>query len=190
MLEYEEEGYSGYKFGRIAGQLAWKPKARKVIFSGGPGYTFDRIGLKKMHDFMPKCNPNGFTYSEDGEISTCVRNLRLEWSDNRDKCTGQQRSLGESPDWTYNLKPGNVSYLQHQVSHWANLDHPTRKGVKVGVMTGLDAASNHSVAFHRLRYLSWMSRHHALVYRACDASTPLGNLTDIGADGSITAGGA
>jgi hypothetical protein len=187
MLEYEAEGYSGDKLGRIAGQIRIKPKAGNMIFIGGPGYTFDRIGLEKIHDFMPKCNPNGLTHEEDQEITKCVRNLNLEWSDNRDKCTGQQRSLGEYPDKTY-LMPGD--YLQYILSHWANLDHPTRKGVKVGVMTGLDGASNHSVAFHELRYMAWMSRHHALIYRACDASTPLGNLTDLGADGSITAGGA
>jgi len=91
---------------------------------------------------------------------------------------------------TYSEAPGKGTYLSQQWSFWANLDHPTIKGVKVGVKQGLDAASNHTVAFHRLRYLAWMARHHALIYRACDASTPLGNLTDIGVDGSITAGGA
>eukprot|EP00986_Skeletonema_menzelii_P020781 scaffold32299_cov171-Skeletonema_menzelii.AAC.3 len=71
MLEYEREGYSGNKEGRIFGrQIAIKPRAGNVIFSGGPGYTLDRIGLKKLHDFMPKCNPNKVTSSEDGEITS------------------------------------------------------------------------------------------------------------------------
>eukprot|EP00986_Skeletonema_menzelii_P020780 scaffold32299_cov171-Skeletonema_menzelii.AAC.2 len=93
---------------------------------------------------------------------------------------------------TYLEKPGIRSYMQQQWLYWARRDHPTIKGVKVGVKRGLDAASNHTVAFHRLRYKNknWMARHHALVYRACDASTPLGNLTDIGVGRSITAGGA
>lgn len=189
MLEYETEGYSGNNKGRIFGQLAKKPRAGNVIFLGGPGYTLDRIGLKKVHDFMPECSPNKVTSSEDGEITRCSRNLNLEWSDNRDKCTGQQRSFDEYPDMTYNETAGKRSFMQHQWSYWATLDHPTIKGVKVGVKQGLDAASNHTVAFHRLRYPAWMARHHALIYRACDASTPLGNLTDIGV-GSITAGGA
>ena len=45
MLEYETEGYSGTKQGRMFGQHA-KKGGGAIAFSGGPGYTFDRIGLK------------------------------------------------------------------------------------------------------------------------------------------------
>jgi hypothetical protein len=147
-----------------------------------------------MYDFMPKCSPNKVTSSEDGEITRCIQNLNLEWSDNRDKCTGQQRSHDLNPDWLYQLEPGPgpLRYEKQQLSYYATLDHPTNIGKKVGLQMGLDAASNHSVVFHRLRYLSWMARHHALIYGACDASTPLGKLTGLGVNASITitAGGA
>lgn len=185
MLEYEAEGYSGTKQGRIFGQYQ-KKTGGHLIFGGGPGYTIDRIGLKKLYDFMPKCSPNLVTSSEDAGITLCIRNLNLEWSDNRDKCTGQQRSHDQTPDVLYKLKPGPgmLRYEKSQLLYYATLDHPTNKGKKVGLKLGLDAASNHSVAFHRLRYLSWMARHHALIYGACDASTPLGKLTSIGANAS------
>ena len=68
---------------------------------------------------------------------------------------------------------------QHQWSHCTNLEHATIKGEKVGVKSGLDAAST-----------TRMTRHHALINRACDASTPLENLTNIRVDESISAGGA
>ena len=47
MLEYEAEGYSGTKQGRIFGQCQ-KKTGGHLIFGGGPGYTIDRIGLKKL----------------------------------------------------------------------------------------------------------------------------------------------
>ncbi|KAK1741065.1 hypothetical protein QTG54_008317 [Skeletonema marinoi] len=37
VLEYEREGYSGNKEGRMFGQLAIKPRAGNLIFTGGPG---------------------------------------------------------------------------------------------------------------------------------------------------------
>jgi len=182
MLEYETEGYSGTKQGRMFGQHA-KKGGGAIAFSGGPGYTFDRIGLKKLFDYMPKCGSSLVTYAEDVKITTCVRSLNLEWSDNRDKCTGQQRSHDQHPDIVYGLAPGPgpLQYEKKQVLYWATLYHPTKKGQKVGLQVGFDAVSNHSVTFHRLRHPVWMTRHHALIYGACNASTPLGNLTGVGA---------
>jgi hypothetical protein len=55
-----------------------------------------------------------------------------------------------------------LQYEKSQLLYYATLDHPTNKGKKVGLKLGLDA---------------------------CDASTPLGKLTSIGANASITAGG-
>lgn len=104
MLEYDSEGYSDTKQGRIFGQYQRK-RGGHLIFGGGPGYTLDRIGLKKLYDFMPKCSPNLISHSEDAEITHCVRKLNLEWSDNRDKC-GRQRSHDQVPDVLYQLKPG------------------------------------------------------------------------------------
>ena len=57
------------------------------------------------------------------------------------------------------------------------IEHATIKGETVGVKSGLDAAST-----------TRMTRHHALINRACDASTPLENLTNIRVDESISAG--
>lgn len=82
---------------------------------------------------MPKCSPNKVTSSEDAEITLCIRNLNLEWSDNRDKCTGQQRSHDQTPDVLYKLKPGPgmLQYEKSQLLYYATLDHPTNKGKKV-----------------------------------------------------------
>lgn len=201
MLEYETEGYSDTKQGRIFGQIIQSPNSQTEYFWGGPGYTLDRIALRKLHDFMPNCYPNKESHAEDGYITKCVKQLDLEWGDNRDKCTGQQRSHGDSPKGIYNAvtpEERNWSgdgfpfwaYLGHQLPYWAGKEHPTRKGETVGLQLGLDAASNHSVAFHRLSDHVWMARHHALVYRACDLTTPLGKLTDLPVDGSIIDVGA
>ena len=75
----------------------------------------------------------------------------------------------------------NPNEAHPQVLYWATLYHPTKKGQKVGLQVEFDAVSNHSVTFHRLRHPVWMTRHHALIYGACNASTPLGNLTGVGA---------
>lgn len=78
MLEYETEGYSDTKQGRIFGQIIQSPNSGFEYFWGGPGYTLDRIALRKLHDFMPNCYPNKESHAEDGYITKCVKQLDLE----------------------------------------------------------------------------------------------------------------
>jgi len=176
LLEYEEED-STKEQGRIFGQLA--SKGSQVLFlRGGGGYTIDRIGLKKLHDYMPKCASDVIRYDEDNVITNCARKLGLHFGDNRDGCTGQQRSHSVSPGILANAKGVSNSAFDEQLRFWAGLSHPESKdtAVKVGLQIGYDAASNHSVTFHELRYPVWLVRHHALLYRACPSTSALGRM--------------
>lgn len=66
---------------------------------------------------------------------------------------------------------------------YAVFKNDERNSISAGLFNDLikSTVSNHSVTFHRLRHPVWMTRHHALIYGACNASTPLGNLTGVGA---------
>eukprot|EP00984_Skeletonema_dohrnii_P019211 scaffold9129_cov78-Skeletonema_dohrnii-CCMP3373.AAC.4 len=69
----ERRLHSGNKEGRIFGQLEIKPHAGNVIFTGGPGYTLDCIGLKKVARFHAQMQKN----QEKTRRLLDVRNLNL-----------------------------------------------------------------------------------------------------------------
>jgi len=187
LLEHETKIYDAGKQGRIFGQLT--PTGNHHFFRGGAGYTIDRVGLKRLHDYMPKCATKTYGPWEDNIISKCAWDLRLTFSDNRDSCSGQQRSHTENPGVLFNAQGLSQSEIDKRLRIWASLPHPIIPTREVGLKVGLDAASNHSVTFHRLHYPPWMVRHHALLYHACPSNTPLGNFANEKGD-SITAGGA
>ena len=173
LLEHEAEGIA--EQGRIFGQLVSKGTAARFI-RGGAGYTLDRAGLQKLHDYMPGCATEVLGYWEDNAVTLCARKIGLLFSDNRDSCTGQQRSHTVSPGILSNAQGRSESALDQYLRSWALLPHPSQKAVQVGLQLGFEAASNHSVTFHELRYPSWMVRHHALLYRACPVHTALGTM--------------
>lgn len=177
LLEHESKGIDARKKGRIFGQLF--PKGQSLPFiRGGAGYTIDRAGLKKLHGHMPECATKTFKSVEDNVITHCARKLGLAFSDNRDNCSGQQRSHSTSPGVLFNAKGLSQSELDEQLRWWALLPHPAEKSVQVGLKLGLESASNHSVTFHQLRYSEWFVRHHALLYRACPSNSPLWELAN------------
>mmetsp|Transcript_37187 Transcript_37187/g.63260 ORF Transcript_37187/g.63260 Transcript_37187/m.63260 type:complete len:139 (-) Transcript_37187:83-499(-) len=138
---------------------------------------------------MPDCGPKVRGSWEDNIVSKCAYHLGLTFGDNRDSCTGQQRSHTETPGRLYNANADHTTELGKNYRVWANRPHPVVPEHKTGFRVGMEAASNHSVTFHRLRYPPWMVRHHALLYRACPGDTPLGQSSNERYD-SITAGGA
>jgi len=188
LLEHESEPIDAREEGRIFGQLASKG-SQALFLRGGAGYTIDRIGLKKLHEYMPKCSTKVHKPAEDNIITMCSRKVGLVLGDNRDSCTGQQRSHSMHPGVLSVARGISTSEFDEQLKFWGLLPHPTEKTVKVGMKIGFEAASNHSVTFHQLRYNSWFVRHHALIYRACPANTILGKLANR-TDDSITEGGA
>lgn len=201
LLEHESEGIR--EEGRIFGELF--PKGQSLPFiRGGAGYSIDRVGLKKLHEHMPECAAKVFKPAEDNIITLCARKLGLVFSDNRDKCSGQQRSHSESPGILFNAQGLSTSDLDQKLRYWAGLPHPVEESAQVGmkVVSGRSwpentpasiygdtaPASNHSVSFHFLRYQPWMARHHALLYRACPPGTPLAMLASR-ENGSLTEDG-
>ena len=173
LLEHEAEGIA--EQGRIFGQLVSKGTAARFI-RGGAGYTLDRVGLQKLHEYMPNCATDVLGYWEDNALTLCSRKIGLLFSDNRDSCTGQQRSHTVSPSILYNAQGRSQSAFDQYLRSWSLLPHPSQKAVQIGLQIGFEAASNHSVTFHELRYPSWMVRHHALLYRACPLHTALGRM--------------
>ena len=175
LLERETESTNGKGKGRIFGQLASKG-VNNLFIRGGAGYTIDREGLKKLHEYMPKCARDTIGFWEDNAISNCGHKLNLKFDDNRDSCTGQQRSHQISPGMIFRSKGQSESDVDKNIRFFASQSHPMQPDAKVGMKVGLDAASNHSVTFHKLRYQSWMVRHHALLYRACPLNSMLGKF--------------
>jgi len=125
LLEYEEDDTTKEQ-GRIFGQLASKG-SQALFLRGGGGYTIDRIGLKKLHDYMPNCASDVIRYDEDNVITNCARKLGLHFGDNRDGCTGQQRSHSVSPGIIANAKGLSNSAFDEQIRFWAGLQHPASK---------------------------------------------------------------
>ena len=90
ILEHKVKGHNpeeeeGWTFGQHG------PKGNMTFFlCGGDGYTIDRVGLKKLHDYMPKCATKAVGHWEDNAITLCAWNVDLIFDDNRDNCLGQQ----------------------------------------------------------------------------------------------------
>ena len=90
LLEHKAKGHDPQEEeSRTFGQLG--PKGSRALFlRGGEGYTIDCVGLKKLHDYMPKCATKATGHWEDNAITLCARNVGLIFDDNRDNCSGQQ----------------------------------------------------------------------------------------------------
>ncbi len=73
--------------GQIFSQLGLKG-SRALFIRGNAEYTIDRVGLKKLHGFMPERATKTIKSAEDNIITLCARKIGLAFGDNRDSCTG------------------------------------------------------------------------------------------------------
>lgn len=121
-LLLEHEVQRDESSGRIFGQLVSKGVPNRFL-RGGPGYTMDRLGLKKLHDNMSNCAPRVYGSWEDNAMTLCARKVGLEFSDNVDDCTGQQRSHTANPGMLYNADGRSESILDEYLRFWATLPH-------------------------------------------------------------------
>ena len=117
LLEHKSKGHDpGEEEGRTFVQLG--PKGSRAPFlCGGAGYTIDRVGLKKLHDYMPKCTTKAIGYWEDNAITLCVQNIGLVFDDNRDNCSGQQQSHTVNPGTLFDAQALSENELDKRMKY-------------------------------------------------------------------------
>ena len=81
-LDHKTKGNNSWEVeGWTCGQLGLKG-SRALFLCGGEGYTNNRIGLKKLHDYMPKCAAKAVGHWEENAITLGAWKIGLIFDDN------------------------------------------------------------------------------------------------------------
>lgn len=149
----------------------WIPDSKTAsgdyFCGGGPGYILNKRSLQILvEDIFPKCLANLQTHAEDRTIGHCFRKLASIRGNRSVDADGSQMFHGMDPHFISHFA-GDKGYFKRVYDFW---------GKHYGYKTGLELASNHSVAFHLLKGPLKMKRHHAILYKSCPKGTVIGDI--------------
>jgi len=158
----------------------WIPLAgdNKYFVSGGPGYTLNRVALKRLvEDALPNCRIHFRASYEDRLISQCLRDINITGGDTRNVATGEQlyHDCGPAHLYTFRSTKGRGSFHAKAAAYWETLPHPTDTSTLVGPKHELEAAGTYSVTFHDIYHPLYMARLHSILYPGiCPVTSALG----------------
>ena len=148
---------------------------KSVFCGGGSGYTLNRYALQKLIQVLPTClHDVTMMPSEDTFIGYCLLQVDITPNSTIDNYN-EQMYHGRHVNYIYDgYKPDNSAW--HKVIHDFYNDYYFNTTMKNATFkSGRDAASIHSIAFHRMWDEYSMKRHHAIIHKTtCDVNTTIG----------------